>query len=194
MATTFELHRFSVDDYGKMLESGILVEGKRVELIDGEVRCMSPIGTRHYAMVNYLTRQLVPMVGDAGIVSVQNPIQLDNFTEPEPDLTVSRWRADFYGNAKIRPADILLLIEVADSSLHYDRHEKLPRYARVGIPEVWIVDIEDELPKIEQYSAPVADTYSIRKIHAVGETVLSVSLPELVRFKVTNIYGERSDV
>lgn len=189
MATTFELRRFSVDDYAKMLEAGILNEKDRVELIDGEVRCMSPIGTRHYAMVNYLTRKLVQMVGEEGIVSIQNPIQLDDYTEPEPDVVVMRPRPNYYADARILPADILLVIEVADSSLSYDRDEKLPRYAAAGIPEVWIVDIEDNSYTIEQYSAPRAGQYSLRKDHIVGETIVSISMPQTIRLTIEKILG-----
>lgn len=194
MATASEvcqrvLWRFSVDDYAKMRTAGILDEKDRVELIDGEVRCMSPIGTRHYAMVNYLNRKLVQMVGEAGIVSIQNPIQLDDYTEPEPDVVVMLPRPNYYADSKILPADILLVIEVADSSLNYDRHEKLPRYAIAGVPEVWIVDIEDDQYMIEQYSAPRDGHYSSKKEHSIGETVVSVSMPDTIRLVIEKIFG-----
>lgn len=194
MATASEvcqrvLWRFSVDDYAKMLTAGILDEKDRVELIDGEVRCMSPIGTRHYAMVNYLNRKLVQMVGEAGIVSIQNPIQLDDYTEPEPDVVVMLPRPNYYADSKILPADILLVIEVADSSLNYDRHEKLPRYATAGVPEVWIVDIEVDQYTIEQYSAPHDGHYSSKKEHSIGETVVSVSMPDTIRLVIEKIFG-----
>jgi len=194
MATASEvcervLWRFSVDDFAKMLNAGILRAKDRVELIDGEVRRMSPIGTRHYAMVNFLNHKLVPMVGNAGIVSIQNPIQLDDYTEPQPDLVVMRSRPNYYADSKILPSDILLVIEVADSSLRYDRYEKLPRYASAGIPEVWIVDIEDDGYLIEQYSAPYAGNYSLKKDHGVGETIVSMSMPDTIRLVIEKIFG-----
>lgn len=188
MAAIFERKRFSSDDYAKMLQSGILQRHERVELIDGEVRCMSPIGTRHYAMVNYLTRQLVQMVGEAGIVSVQNPVHLNDFTEPEPDMVVMRPRPNFYADSKIAATDILLLIEVSDSSLRYDKDEKLPRFAAAGIAEVWIVDISESDYTIEQYSAPHAGHYSLMRIYTIGETIVSVSLPEWIKLAVKKIF------
>ncbi len=189
MAATFERRRFSVSDYAKMLESGILDEDDRVELIDGEVRRMSPIVSRHVAIVNRLTRLLVRMVGDTAIVSIQNPIPLNDYTEPQPDVTVVRWRSDFYEQLKAQPEDVLLLIEVADSSLQYDRQEKLPRYAAAGIPEVWIVDIDENRQVIEQYAAPQGGLYSIPQIHAVGEVIVSVSLPDVIRLPVAEVFG-----
>ncbi len=190
MAATFELRRFSVTDYAKMLESGILNEDDRVELIDGEVRRMSPIGTRHIAIVNRLTRLLVRMVGDTAIVSIQNPIPLNDYTEPQPDVTVVRWRSDFYENLKAQAEDVLLLIEVSDSSLQYDRDEKLPRYAAAEIPEVWIVDIDENRQVIEQYAVPQNGHYSIPKIHAIGDTIASVSLPDAIRLSVAEVFGD----
>lgn len=189
MATTFELRRFSVTDYAKMLESGILGEKDRVELIDGEVRRMSPIGSRHIAMVNRLTRLLVRMVGDAAIVSIQNPTQLNDYTEPQPDVTVLRWRSDFYEKMKAQPEDVLLLIEVADSSLDYDRHEKLPRYAAAGIPEVWIVDVDENRHVIEQYAAPWDGEYTINNSLAIGDIIVSESIPEIIRMAVSEAFG-----
>jgi len=190
MATDFELRRFSVDDYSKMLDSGILTEQERVELIDGEVRCMSPIGTRHIGVVIYLSHQFGRMLGDAAIVSTQNPIQLDDYSEPQPDVTILRWRSDFYRKSKARPQDVLLLIEVADSSLNYDRHEKLPRYAAAGIPEVWIVDVAEDRYVIEQYSVPQGDQYLSKELHSIGDTIVSRSLSDAIQLSVADVFGE----
>lgn len=194
MATALEvcqpvLWRFSTDDYLKMLKAGILSESDRVELIDGEVRCMSPIGTRHQGIVNYLNHHLTRLVGEAAIVSIQGPLQLNDFTEPEPDITVLQWRSDFYRTAKPSPSDVLLLIEVADSSPQYDRTEKLPRYAAAGIPEVWIIDVNEGRKVVEQYANPQAGEYSLTQCYMVGKTIVSVSLPALIRFTLADLFG-----
>ena len=188
MAATIQRKRFSVDDYEKMVISGILDEDERIELIDGEVRCMSPIGSFHYSVVNLLNRHLVPMVGDAGIVSIQNPIQLDDYTQPQPDIAIFRWREDYYHYAKPTPRDILLVIEVSDSSLNYDRNEKLPRYAQAEIPEVWIVDLDEDRKVIEQYSSPVDGRYAEQKTLATSESIISVSLPSVIRLNISDVF------
>ena len=136
-------HRLSVDEYHRMGSTGILPEDSRVELINGEIIDMAPIGSRHAAAVRQLTHILSRAVGDTAIVSVQNPIQLDPHTESQPDLALLQPREDFYKTAHPRAGDVLLVIEVADSSLRYDREIKIPLYARHGIPEVWLVDLLD---------------------------------------------------
>lgn len=126
-------HRLSVDDYHRMAEAGILEEDDRVELIDGDLIDMVPIEQDHIASVNGLTHALILACGDRAIVSVHNPAQLDRFSEPQPDVTLFRPRADNYrtGSPPV-PPDILLLVEVADSSLRYDRAVKLPLYSAGG--------------------------------------------------------------
>jgi Uma2 family endonuclease len=131
--------RFTVHDYHRMGEAGILHEDDRVELIEGEIVEMAAIGTRHFSCVNGLTRLLVRGVGDEAIVSVQNPVRLDEHNEPQPDLTVLRVR-DYRESLPV-PEDVLLLIEVSDTTLRYDRGVKLPLYARAGIREVCILDL-----------------------------------------------------
>src|SRR5579863_6654097 len=128
----------SVADYHRIAEAGILGEDDRVELIDGEVRVMSPIGNPHAATVNRYNALLSTLVGKDAIVSVQNPIQLNDMSEPQPDVVLLRFRDDFYADKTPTPADVLLIIEVSDTTLAYDRLEKLPRYALAGIPEVWL--------------------------------------------------------
>jgi Uma2 family endonuclease len=112
---------FTVSDYARMRETGILAEDDRVELIDGEVRLMSPIGPRHAAIVNRLSTLIRRHIGETAIVSVQNPIQLNDYTEPQPDLAILHARDDYYAHAHPRPDDIILVIEVADTSAAYDR-------------------------------------------------------------------------
>ena len=126
--------RFTVHDYHRMGEAGILHEDDRVELIEGEIVEMAAISTRHFACVNQLNRLLIRGVGDAAIVSIQDPVRLDECTEPQPDLTVLRLRD--YRESLPMPEDVLLLIEVSNTTLAYDRGVKLPLYARAGIREV----------------------------------------------------------
>src|SRR5712691_10205844 len=131
--------QFTVADFARMTEAGIFAEDDRVELIDGEVRVMSPIGPRHAAIVKRLNALMSRKVADRAILSVQDPIQLTDYTEPQPDLAVLRVREDFYVQAHPVPADVLVVVEVAETSLEYDREEKIPRYAQVRIPEVWLL-------------------------------------------------------
>ena len=138
-------HRLDVERYHRMAETGVIAPDARVELIDGEVIDMAPIGVRHWAAVNRLNHLLARVVGDAAIVSVLASIRLDGWNEPEPDIALVRPRPDFYSTALPTPADVLLLIEVADTTLRYDREIKRPLYARHGIAELWIVDLEGGL-------------------------------------------------
>ncbi len=135
-------HRLDVDAYYKMAEAGILTRADRVELIDGEIIDLNAIGSPHAALINRLVRCFARAAADGvALVSVQNPLRLDAFNEPEPDLLLLRPRADDYRASHPSAADVLLLIEVADSSLDYDRGRKLALFAQFGVPEVWIVDI-----------------------------------------------------
>ena len=133
-------HLISVDAFHRMSETGILGPQDRVELIDGEIIDMSPIGVLHAAIVARLASHFSQRLGPMGVVWCQNPVQLDNISEPEPDIAILRPRADFYMTAHPGAADVLLVIEVADTSLAYDLGTKVPLYARHGIPEVWVID------------------------------------------------------
>jgi Uma2 family endonuclease len=176
--------RFTVHDYHRMGEAGILHEDDRVELIEGEIVEMAAIGTRHFTCVNGLTRLLVRGVGDAAIVSVQNPVRLDEHSEPQPDLAVLQTRD--YRESLPRPEDVLLLIEVSDTTLSYDRNVKLPLYARAGIPEVWIVDLAGET--VERYTGPSGDSYRHVERARRGEEIRSAALPEPA-FRVEAVLG-----
>ncbi len=152
MAVEILRWQFTVDDFARMAEVGIFAEDDRVELIDGEVRAMSPIGPRHAAIVNRLTALLSRHMADRAIVSVQNPIQLTDYTEPLPDIAVLHAREDFYAAALPLPRDVLFVVEVADISLGYNREEKIPRYAQSMTPEVWLIDIDGAT--ITHYTEP----------------------------------------
>ena len=153
----FVRRRISVDEYYRMAEIGLLRPTERVELIRGEIINMAPIGTRHAGTVNHLNRLLSKAVGAGAILSVQNPLWADGESEPEPDLMVLKPRADSYRDAHPRPGDVLLLVEVSDTSARYDREIKLPLYASIGIPEVWIVDLDSRL--FRRHREPVGDEY-----------------------------------
>lgn len=178
MAITIARWQFTVADYTRMRETGILREDDRVELLDGEVRPMSPTGPLHAALVNLLMVLLTRQLGDRAILSVQNPIQLNDYSEPQPDLSLLQPRADFYAAAHPRPDDILLVIEVGDSTLAYDRSEKLPRYAQAGIPEVWLIDVERHA--VEQYTHPRNGRYHQFQLAEQGDQVTATTIEHLV--------------
>jgi Uma2 family endonuclease len=158
----------TVTEYHRMGEVGILGERDRVELIEGELVAMSPIGRYHPGTVNQLNHALVHAVGERAIVSVQGPVRLDDLSEPEPDFALLRPRADFYRDAHAQPADVLLLIEVADTSLNYDRAVKRALYTRHAIPEFWLVDLT--AGEVEVCRKPNADGYAaIERVGRYGE-------------------------
>ena len=168
-------HPFTVADYHRMGEAGILSESDRVELVEGELVAMSPVGSLHAGTVNALTRLLIGAVGDRGIVSVQNPIRLDDRSEPEPDVAVLRPRADDYRTATPTPRDVLLVIEVSDSTLAYDRAVKAPLYALHGLPEYWIADLTGQ--KVEVHRKPEGGRYTDVSRAGASDTLEPVLLP-----------------
>ena len=134
-------HRITVYDYHRMAEIGVLSPDARVELIEGEIIDMAPIGNDHQSIVDQLTRALVVTVGDRAIVRTQGSIRLSQWSEPEPDVVLLKPRPDFYRSEFALGTDTLLVIEVSDTTLRYDRDIKVPLYARHGVPEVWVVDV-----------------------------------------------------
>jgi Uma2 family endonuclease len=169
---------FTVHDYHRMAEAGILHEDDRVELIEGEIVEMAPIGSRHHACVMRLDELLRRSEGQGYIVSVQGPIRLDEDAEPQPDLALLRRRKNFYAAGHPTPEDVLLVMEVSDTSRSYDRNVKLPLYARAGIPEVWIVDLVEDV--IERHTDPAQEGYRRLERARRGETLQSEALPALV--------------
>ena len=140
--------RFTVAEYYRLAEVGIIGPMERVELIEGDIRTMAAIGDRHISTVIALTQELNEALRRLAYVSIQNPIWLPNETEPEPDVTVLARRPDLYARGKPRPGDVLLLVEVADSSLDYDRGEKRDLYARNGIQEYWVVNLAADVVEV----------------------------------------------
>ena len=169
---------FNVSDYYRMAAAGVFSEDDRVELIEGEILEMSPTGSRHAARVDRLNAALSRLVGGAAIVRVQSPLHLNDFSEPLPDISLLKPRDDFYEHSHPTPEDVLLVIEVADTSAAYDRTVKVPLYARAGVPEVWLVDLVKN--EAEVYSRPEGGVYrDVRRV-ARGQQLASAQLPALV--------------
>lgn len=150
-------HRLSVDDYYRMVEAGILAPDEHVELIEGEIIDVPPPGSLHAGTVEQLTDALRDAVGRRAAVRVQHPVRLGRYSEPQPDLAVVRWRDDYYKAAHPTAADVLLIVEVAHSSLGYDRDVKLPLYAQHAVPAFWIVDLEGAV--LDRYAEPSGARY-----------------------------------
>jgi Uma2 family endonuclease len=162
-------HRLTVDEYSRMAEGGIFDPEARVELIDGEIIDMAPPNPPHAGTVCYLTEALTRAVAGSANVRVQNPVRLGHYSEPQPDLALLRRREDFYRERHPQPADVLLIVEVAASSLRFDRETKLPLYARHGIPEFWLVNLSAQT--LTRYRAPQGDSYTL-----VDEPDLAIAL------------------
>lgn len=162
---------FNVDEYYAMAEAGILGDDDQVELIEGEVVVMSPIGSRHAGCLNRLNELLVSAARGRVTVAPQNPLRLDDSSEPQPDIALLRWRSDGYASRHPGPQDTLLVLELADSSLDYDRGAKLGLYARNGVAEVWVVDLRADT--VETYRSPGPDGYAESSTHS-GSDVLAV--------------------
>lgn len=162
---------FTVAEYNRMGEAGILREDDRVELIEGEIVEMSPIGRRHAACVDRLTELFSERLQRKVIVRVQSPVVLNDYTEPQPDVALLRRREDFYERSLPSPDDVLLVVEVADTTLEYDRQIKVPLYARAGISEVWVVNLHDE--QVEVYTRPADGAYQDVRRHGRGDAIKS---------------------
>lgn len=181
--------RFTADEYHRMAEAGILHEDDRLELMDGDIIEMAAAGSRHVACVNDLTRWSVTHVGNRAIVSVQNPVRLSSGREPEPDVVLLRPRPDRYRGSLPTAADVLLLIEVADTTLAYDRDFKLARYAEARIPEVWIFDLDAESERVLVYRSPRDGAYQYAATVERGGTLSPEAFPDLT-LQVDEILGE----
>jgi Uma2 family endonuclease len=178
--------RFTVEDYYRMAEVGILGPTDRVELIEGEIVEMSPIGDRHAMTVNRANMVFARGLGDKVVVSVQNAVRINRYNEPQPDVVLVRPREDFYGSRHPRPEDVVLLIEVSDTTLNYDRTVKVPLYARSGIREVWIVDLNDDASHV--YREPRDGSYTVIETRSRAETVAAQAFPDFA-IKVEDLIG-----
>ncbi len=178
--------RFTVEEYHRMVEAGILGEDDRVELIEGEIIEMPPISSAHAGCVDRLAMRLMEGLRRRAIVRVQGPIRLGERSEPMPDLALLRPRADFYASAHPGPEDVWLVIEVAETSGAYDRERKLPLYGRAGIPETWVVDLEREEVVVGRDPSP--EGYRTLCIARRGETLAPLAFPDLI-LSVDEILG-----
>lgn len=186
MKTALSIHRFNVKEYHRLVEGNILHEDDRVELIEGRIIDMAPIGSKHAACVDRLNHLLSMKLQMKTIVHVQNPIQIDDESEPMPDIVLLRKKDDFYAESLPTVNDIILVIEVADSSLEYDRETKIPLYARANIQEVWLVNLIENI--IEVYSDPSPDGYNVIIKHRHNQTISPKAFPDIT-FKAFEVLG-----
>jgi Uma2 family endonuclease len=178
-------HLLNVDEYYKMAQAGVLAPDARVELIEGVIVDMAPIGSLHGVVVNYLNKVLTAAVGDRGIVSVQLPVRLSRRSEPQPDIAVLKPRTDFYRSAHPTPADVLLIIEVSDSTLAFDRGPKLALYARHAIAEVWVVDLVHN--RLHCTREPAGEGYAVEVSLEGAVQVAPAALPD-VQIEAANLF------
>ena len=169
-------HRFTVDEFARMGEAGIFTEDERVELLDGAIYEMTPIGPPHAWIVDRLNELLMSRVAGEVHVRIRNPVRLGPHTEPQPDLTVAR-RSGSYASRHPESGDILLVVEVADSSLRYDRTQKVPRYGKAGIPETWLVDIE--AGEVTINTEPGPEGYAKQQTLSRGSRLTATRVPNL---------------
>jgi Uma2 family endonuclease len=186
MVVNLAKHYFTVSEYERMGQSGIFAPDARVELIEGEIVEMSPIGSRHAACVEAAADTIRESVQRKFFVRTQNPIILDDFSEPQPDITVLVFRDDYYRGGHPRPQDVLLVIEVSDTTYAFDRNVKIPLYARAGIAEALVFNLPEE--QLEYYSQPEAGMYQLRRVLKRGEQFQSAKVDGLT-LDVATILG-----
>jgi Uma2 family endonuclease len=177
MSLSLTTRKFTVEEYEKMSVQGIIKPDEKVELIRGEIIKMSPMGTRHAACIYRLTQLFSRKFADLILLGVQNPIRLNDNSQPEPDLSLLIPRSDFYVSAHPQPEDIYLIIEVSDSTLDYDRNSKIPLYAEANIKEVWLVNLQEEC--LEVYRYPVNGIYQSIQKYEGEESIFVESFPEI---------------
>lgn len=170
-------HRFNVSEYYRMAETGVLPANARVELLNGEIIDMSPIGPFHGGVTNYLNRCFSAASERRWLTSIQNPVRLDDHSEPQPDLMLLKPAPDFYRKHHPQPEDVFLLVEVSDSTVESDQSEKIPAYGRAGIVEVWIVNL-NELT-VEVYREPHFTGYGSKTILRPGEQAAPLAFPDV---------------
>jgi len=177
---------FTVDEYYRMLDAGILSENDRVELIEGEIIQMSPIGNRHMACVDRANDLFTTAFKGRALVSVQNPLRLNKYNEPQPDIVVLKPRADYYASKSHTPEDTFFVIEVSDTTVRYDTNIKLPIYARTGVAEVWIENLQEDLLLVCRNPTPTKYRSQL-ELHR-GDSISPLAFPDVV-FKVEELLG-----
>ena len=176
MSVQTQKRLFTVQEYHLMSEAGVFANHERVELIEGEIIQMAAIGTRHASCVKRLNRRFSVIPEEIAILGVQDPIQLTERTEPQPDVVLLQPRADYYETAHPIPSEVLLLVEVSDSTVNFDRDVKVPNYARSGIQEVWLWDLEANC--LEVYRDPTANGYTSMQKFERGEIISPLAFPD----------------
>jgi len=169
--------RITTDRYQKMVATGVLTKYDRIELIEGEMLNMAPIGPKHATVADRLARLFMLAVHDAAIVSCGRPVNLGDFSDPQPDVMLLKPRLDDYGNAHPNAADVLLLIEVSDSTLTFDQSTKLSLYARYGVSEYWVVDVEGK--RIVVYREPAAKGYARKLDFSAPNAISPQAFPDV---------------
>jgi Uma2 family endonuclease len=170
-------HRFNVEEYYRMAETGLLKPDARVELLNGQIIDMSPIGPFHGSVTKYLIQVFTDANQGKWILQVQDPVRLDDHSEPQPDLVLLKKSPDFYRKRHPQAQDVFLLVEISDTSLIIDREEKLPAYGRAGIPEVWIVNLTELV--VEVYRDPHFTGYEKKTISRVGDKASLLAFPDV---------------
>ena len=169
-------HRFTTEDYHRMTETGVFRPDDRVELLDGEIFDMSPIGPSHGSVTKRLNQCFHQLAQGRWIVSIRDPVHLETYSEPQPDLMLLKVTPDFYRLRYPLPADVFLLVEIAEASIEYDRQKKLPAYGRAGIREYWIVNLEEKA--VEVYREPHLTGYRSRLILHSGDKAHPLAFPD----------------
>lgn len=169
------VRRFAVDEYHRMAEAGVFAADERLELVDGRIVTMAPIGPRHASRTRAIAELFRSRFGERAVVLHQDPVTLDASTEPQPDIAVVTAPAERYERAHPTTADVLLLVEISDTSLAVDRGPKLRTYARTGVPEYWIVNLADDV--VEVFCEPAADEYRSQRMLRRGDRIAPRSFP-----------------
>jgi len=171
-------HRWTVDEYYRMAEVGILGPEERLELIDGDILCVPRQTPRHSACIMRIHNTWMEFIKGVAMPSVRSPLRIDIWNEPEPDLKWIVWRDDYYTSRHPIPSDVLLLIEVADSSLEFDRQVKVPLYGRVGVQELWIANLVDD--QVEVWRDPTPGGFGTSKLLKRGASIRPLAFPDLL--------------
>ncbi len=184
-------HRFTVEEFRKMGEAGIFGEDDRVELLEGKIVEMTPIGSRHAACVRRVNRVFGQRLGDRATIAVQDPVRLGSHSELQPDLALLRVRTDEYALRHPGPEDVLLLVEVADTTSRWDREHKMPVYAAAGVSEVWLLDVGAQ--ELELFRRPEGGGYREVAVARPGDTVAPEAFPDVV-LDVAEVFPPAGDV
>ncbi|MCP4109690.1 MAG: Uma2 family endonuclease [Desulfobacteraceae bacterium] len=177
MLAEIQRKKFSTTEYHRMAETGIFKEDERLELIEGVIINIAPVGSRHAACVARLNQLFVIGIGEKAIVRIRGPFTIGEFSEPEPDILLLESRNDFYSKAHPGPEHVFLVVEVSDTTLDYDRNFKIPLYARAGIREAWIVNLQETY--IEVYSTPSKQGYKMLRKYYEGDILTVSSFPDM---------------